>query len=77
MQKMTLMLLMIATCSLLADDREKTPPFEKIYVAPTDMISTHLGTFYRSPTGEEIPVQCICNDACGTYVILIRWQSCR
>jgi hypothetical protein len=49
-----------------------TPPFEKIYVTPHEILSTPSGTFYRSCTGEEFCVRCLNCDPCGTYVILIK-----
>jgi len=45
--------------------------FDKIYVCPTDVLCTPQGTYYLSPTGEEIKVSAISRDCNGPYVILI------
>lgn len=45
------------------------PPFEKIYVTPSDILSTPEGTFYISPEGKQEKVRAIRSDHQGTYII--------
>lgn len=73
------LLLLTFSLQLNALDYDDTtlppPPFEKIYVSPSEVICTSQGTFYITQEDNFWPVRSIRRDAYGTYVILIT-QEC-
>jgi len=54
---------------------EDPPPFEKIYVCPPEILSDPYGTYYKSSSGEYVPVRAVLRDDGGLYVIKIT-QKC-
>ena len=52
----TLLAIIALPLQCSAEDVERPPAFEKLYVTPHEILSTPEGTYYLSPTGESLKV---------------------
>lgn len=67
---------LFSTVCSFANEWALVPPFEKIYVTPSEILMTPEGTFYRSPlTGECDPIRAVRRDCNGLYVLKV-WMQC-
>lgn len=74
-QFLCLCFLFAAYIPLCAQECRHAPPFEKIYVCHEDVLTTHDGIYYKSPSGEQEKVRALRTDCYGTYIIKFK-QIC-
>lgn len=52
----------------------KEPPFEKIYIDKSQLVTFYDGTYYFDDMGNSMKVKTISSDCNGMYLLVIRYQ---